>query len=307
MTSDAFPTWQQALFALADERKFREALTLLASPPPDLNAAQRTRADFWAACLHASLEEADVALEALERIEARGDWMAPVWLDRTPEFTPLRGHPRFIQVQEAWRARLKEEAAAHGPTLTRLPPEGARRGTLVALHGNANTPDTVRPHYADLTAHGWEVALPGSGQYAGPEALVWDDPMQADAEVRAWAEELGGRPLWAGFSSGGRVALHNVLSGAVPASGVLAVAPSLPVEGSSGLERPAAVPVALVLGGSDALTPRAQALAEALGAAGVPVRVWTHPGSHTHPANWPEVREAALAWLAEVGEERSGR
>lgn len=298
VTGDAFLTWQQALFALADERRLREALELLASPPPHLSAAQRTRADFWTACLHASLDEANAALSALEGIQARGEWMAPVWLERMPELQPLREHPRFVRVLDAWQARLKEEEAAHRPALTRLEPRGGARGTLVALHGNANTPDTIRPQYADLTAEGWEVALPGSGQYAGPEALVWDDAERAQADVRAWARELDGRPVWAGFSSGGRVALNAVLSGLVPACGVLAVAPSLPADLT--FERPAPVPIALFLGESDGLTPRAQAFAGTLRVAGVPVRVWTHPGGHTHPHNWPEVRAEALAWLAET-------
>ncbi|WP_139806985.1 hypothetical protein [Deinococcus hopiensis] len=85
------------------------------------------------------------------------------------------------------------------------------------------------PELAPLREQGWETVLPGSGQYAGPEALVWDAAERAAADVQNWARELGGALLWAGFSSGGGwMALNAVLSGALPAAGVRAVAPSLP-------------------------------------------------------------------------------
>lgn len=173
----------------------------------------------------------------------------------------------------------------------------ARDTDLIALHGNAGTPGTSRALYADLTGAGWRVALAGSGQYGGPEAYVWDDAAQADAEAASWAQELGGRPLWTGFSAGAGVVLRNVLTGAVPASGVLAVAPSVPEGPAWWPENPARVPVALVLGEADPRTSRTRALAEQLRAAGVPVREWTHPGGHTYPEGWEAVRDEALAWL----------
>ncbi|MBB5235179.1 alpha/beta hydrolase [Deinococcus budaensis] len=296
MTATPFEEWQRDLFAHHGAGRLREALAVLAAPPADLTPAQRARADFWAACLHAQLGEPGAALTALERVRDRGEWLAPALLERDPDLAPLRSLPRFGALLAAWRARQREEAGRHSPSLTVWAAREAVRGTLMALHGNAQAPDSLRPLYADLTAQGWRVALAGSGQFGGPGALVWDDPAQADAEVAGWAREVGGRPVWAGFSAGAGVALRAALGGAVPASGVLAVSPSLPA-GLLELTAPARVPVALVLGEADPHTPRARTLAGRLRGAGVPVNEWTHPGGHTHPDGWAALRAGALAWL----------
>jgi predicted esterase len=164
-----------------------------------------------------------------------------------------------------------------------------------------DSPETLQPLYADLTKHGWRVALAGSGQYGGPEALVWDSATQADEEARTWSGELGGQPVWAGYSAGAGVALRNVLTTAVPASGVLAVAPSVPSNPSWWSEHLTHVPVALILGRTDPHTPNALALAERLRTLGIPLREWTHEGGHTHPDNWKRLRDEALAWLSSGG------
>lgn len=297
MKERCFESWQKEIFARHGAGKFREALGVLASPPPGLTPAQRARADFWAACLHATLREPEMAVGALERIRDRGGWFAPVWLERDTDLASIRGHPRFTALLHIWRERQRVEAEGHRPTLILLEPGGNARGTLIALHGNAGTPESLRPRYADLAGAGWRVALAGSGQYGGPEAFVWDDAAQADAEAADWARELGGRPVWTGFSAGAGVALRNVLTGVVPASGVLVVAPSIPAAPAWWPENPARVPVALVLGEADPRTPHTRTVMEKLRVADVPVREWTHPGGHTYPETWDEVREEGLAWL----------
>ncbi|MEF2279272.1 hypothetical protein V3W47_13275 [Deinococcus sp. YIM 134068] len=294
----AFGAWQKEIFARHGAGEFREALNVLSSPPPDLTPAQWARADFWAACLRATLGEPEAAVEALERVRDRGDWFAPVLLERDADLSPIRDHPRFVALLAAWRERQRVEAGRHQPSLTLLEPEGTPSGTLIALHGNAGTSEALRSHYADLAGEGWRVALAGSGQYGGPEAFVWDDAAQADAEAGEWTRGLGGRPIWAGFSAGAGVALRNVITGAVPASGVLAVAPSLAADLRWWPESPAQVPVALVLGEADPHTARALVLAERLRAVNAPVREWMHAGGHTHPKDWETVRAGALAWLA---------
>ncbi|WP_158591630.1 hypothetical protein [Deinococcus cavernae] len=50
------------------------------------------------------------------------------------------------------------------PKLEILLPVGPFTRTLLVLHGNAGTPEVMRPLYAAFTRQGWRVALAGSGR-----------------------------------------------------------------------------------------------------------------------------------------------
>lgn len=162
---------------------------------------------------------------------------------------------------------------------------------------NHNGPAQAAALFAPLTAQGWRVAVAGSGQYAGEGMAVWNDRDQADAELRQWAQDVGGAPVWAGLSAGGAAALRNVLTGAVTARGVLAVVPSVGPHPDWCPEVPAQVPVAVVVGEQDPLAAGARQFADLLQDRGVPVRVWAHAGGHDVPPHWADVLREATEWI----------
>ncbi|SEI75242.1 hypothetical protein SAMN04488058_101515 [Deinococcus reticulitermitis] len=290
-----FSAWRDQIFQRAEAGEPRQALALLASPPPGLSPVQRGAASFWAACLHAGLGEVEEALRALEGVEARGDWLAPARLRHDADLDALRNEERFVRLLARWEARRVEEQARTRPQLRVF---GApARPALIALHENLSSADATQTLHSDLLAQGERVALAQSGQLGGLGSYVWNDAAQADREARAWAAELGGRPLWAGFSAGAQVATRVVLTGQVPARGLLLVIPSLSAE--PGWWPPAlpALPVALLLGEHDPLRSAALDFAARLREAGVPTRVWTFPGGHAVPPGWPSLRDEARRWL----------
>ncbi|WP_135230041.1 alpha/beta hydrolase [Deinococcus fonticola] len=196
------------------------------------------------------------------------------------------------------------------PTLEILLPGGPFTRTLLVLHGNAGTPEVMRPLYAALTRQGWRVALAGSGQVNEAGGLRWNDLTATDQAVRAWLAELNAEahPVYfAGFSAGGYVTLRGALQGFFPARGILAVTPSIPAhpdwwpQGWTGA--PVPVPVAFVVGETDELTPpqETRLLAERLSRQGVPTLMLSHVGGHEHSGEWPQLRTQALDWLQAQG------
>lgn len=293
-----FGAWRAQIFQRAGAGEPRQALALLAAPPLDLTPVQRGAASFWAACLHAGLGEVEEALRALEGVEARGDWLAPARLRHDADLDPVRNDERFVRLLARWEARLAEEQARTRPQL-RVSGDPARPA-LIALHENLSSADATAALFADLSGRGERLALAQSGQLGGPGACVWTDAAQADREARAWAAEIGGLPLWVGFSAGAHVAARNVLTGQVPARGLLLVIPSLSAAPAWWPQALPTLPVALLLGEHDPLRPAALEFAERLREYSVPTRIWTFPGGHAVPPGWPGLRDEALRWLAEA-------
>lgn len=291
-----FDTWRSGIFQLAEAGESRQALGLLSSPPPGLSPTQRAAADFWAACLHAQLGQKAQALGALERVEARGDWLAPARLRHDPDLDSVRAEERFLRLLARWEERRRAEQASTRPQL-RVSGEPARPA-LIALHENLSSADVTAHLFSDLVDRGERVALAQSGQLGGPGAYVWTDPEQASQEVRAWAAEVGDDALWIGFSAGAQVAARVVLTGQVRARGLLLVIPSQSAEPAWWSIVLPTLPVAFVLGEGDPLTPAARAFAARLQVGGLPVRVWTFAGGHATPPDWRELRDEALDWLS---------
>lgn len=190
------------------------------------------------------------------------------------------------------------------PTLTFLEPDAPYQHTLVVLHGNAMTPEEMRPFYEDLTEQGWRVALACSGQERNGQ-YIWNDFAASDAAIRSWATEVSGKAYWSGFSAAAYFLLKNALQGQLPAAGLLCVAPSLlrheTLWPTGWTEKPAPVPTAFVLGDGDEYLAQADTdgFIRDVTERGVPTRIWRHSGEHEHPAGWPQVRAEALQWLVD--------
>ncbi|MBB5378810.1 hypothetical protein HNQ07_004317 [Deinococcus metalli] len=294
MPPSSFDAWHSLVFRAAATPQ--AALAILDDPPASLTADQWARGQFWKACLQCQLGQTSAALRALSAVDEHGHWLPSIRL-QDHDLDAIRTDLQFAALEQQWTARFHREAAHHRATLEIIEPSRAPGGTLVALHMNTGDPEQTRPLFSSLVDQGWRVALAGSGQYVGPGMAVWNDLAQADGELQEWARAVGGHPLWAGLSAGGSTVLRGVLTGGVPAVGVLAIVPSVAARPIWLPDRPVPVPVALILGEGDGYTPGGLKLAERLEEVGLQVRVWIHPGGHEVPAHWEELRAEALDWL----------
>lgn len=155
--------------------------------------------------------------------------------------------------------------------------------------------------------------MPHSSQIGASNRFIWPDFGRSLQEIQDHYRWLGARfqidfsrSIIGGFSRGGAVAVHLALSGQVPVSGFLAVAPSLRPETLPPLVEacsPGRVRGYLVVGERDAWSYRTSLeLAEALRRRGIPCELEIHPSlGHDYPLDFAHCLRRALDVLTESG------
>lgn len=299
------------LFSLYSEGRYEELLAAALAAMERLPQRPATTA-YWVACGRCLTGDPGAGLEVLARAVEAGCFWAPGDLLNEPDLAPARGLEGFQEVASASR-RLHELAqAAAGPKLLSFGPEGAARGTLIALHG-AEGPAEFAPFWAGAAGLGWAVGVPQSSQVQSSDGFGWLDGDVAAGEVAlahaGLVEEHGGETadtVLAGFSQGGRWAVEWALAGApFECRGFIGVGPSLsgiaPAETSrlisTGAER--RVRGYLIVGERDWVLEPVRELAQAWNSQGVACELEVVPGvGHSPPPDMDDRLGRALDFVA---------
>ena len=256
----AFDRLAWRVFDLYERGAYREALDLLDREGANF-PGQTWHIGYWRVCLLARLGDVDGALSHFERLLARGLWIPVTMLRNDPDLVGLAGHPRFERAVAVCQQRQAEAQRTVRPQRVFLQPDGnvppqgggeVELGKdsvplLVALHGNSENAARAADCWRFVTGMGWALLAPQSTQVMGPDAYHWDDLDRGTEDVLYHYRSLldaavapgasldpnrvlldPNRVVVAGFSRGAALALHLVLSGALPARGVIALAPHLP-------------------------------------------------------------------------------
>jgi predicted esterase len=198
---------------------------------------QAHRTTFWRACLANCLGQTAAALQILQDWSAAGYWVAEKRMRDEPDLQSLNGLPEYEAIVAISRERHKAAEAEETPKLVVFLPEQQAESypLLIALHGNGdNAKDTV-PHWHAAVAQGWILAVPQSSQIYTPDGYVWSDRERATHEIQehyaALTQEYpinADKVIIGGFSMGAGYSIRLPMSGAIPASGFIAVGPYIP-------------------------------------------------------------------------------
>jgi predicted esterase len=290
-----------SVFALYEAGQQREALALLDDAGAELRPWQAELAHL-AACLHGSLGERDEAMTVLSAAHAAGGWWDPSILVEDDDLASLAGLPEFTALVESSEARWAQANAEPDRTGDRLVlPSGPARGVIVALHGAEEDADDALAAWGSATEVGFVVLAVRSSQRTSPSYRSWPDQERAAVEI---TDTLATLPMdtrdlplvAAGFSAGGRVAIHWALSGEPCAvAGLIAVAPA--VEGEPGHTSAEALePALLIVGTDDDLSDDVVAAGRTLSGAGFTTDVVEGLG-HRFPDDFRERLATALESL----------
>lgn len=298
----SFKDLQHEVFRLHGQGAYREALALIereAARFPD----QAPTFYFWRACLACLTDGADDGLRWLRAAADEGFWYHERMLN-DPDLAALREDPRLEPLMDLFRERRKAAQALARPVLYTYEPEGAPRGLLMALHGAGSSfeQEEERAPWTAATAAGWRVALAQSSQVWAPGKYFWGDRDRALAEVKAHLDGLGphSSTVIAGFSMGAAVAMFGVLSGTLPVTGFLAVAPAIRPETFLPLLAEARRDIRgyIVIGDGDWAFPAAREFASAMREAGLACELEVHPGlGHEYPPGFADQLPERLAAL----------
>lgn len=184
-------------------------------------------------CIASALGKKELALQLLrEAIDERGYWYSYEYLYDDDDLEPLWEDEEFIRLAEICKEREARAIAEAGPELKLIVPDGNRKGTIIALHGDGENVAIIEGFWSPCVDHGYALALPQSSQITYWNAFVWDELEKARVELVANIEEARGSygddVILAGFSSGTRVVLNSLLQGDVRPKAMVLVGPWLP-------------------------------------------------------------------------------
>jgi predicted esterase len=227
-----FQAFRDRVFHLYNLAAYSEALALI-----DEQAARFAQDGsdlyFWRACLACRAGDATAALAWLQEASDRGYWYHERML-QDPDLAMLHERDRLEPLRAVFRERHAAAQAQARPQLKEWSPTGPRKGLLLALHGAggniANEEEIAQ--WQPAVAQGWQVALAQSSQVWAPGKYFWQDRSLGITEVASHLATLQApeNTVLAGFSAGAALAIHAVLSGTLPVTRFLAVAPAIRLE-----------------------------------------------------------------------------
>ena len=233
LSFDDFTTHVFQLYEADDYSEAFDYVTREAGRFPE----QAHRTTFWRACLAGCLGQTETAIHLLKDWSAAGYWMAEKRMRDEPDLQSLNGLPEYEAIVAVCRERHRAAAAQGTPKLVTFLPEQQAQSypLLIALHGNNdNAKDTV-PHWHSAVAQGWILAVPQSSQITMPDGYVWNDRERATHEIQEHYAVLtqeypinAEKVIIGGFSMGAGYSIRLPMSGAIPASGFIAVGPYIP-------------------------------------------------------------------------------
>lgn len=195
------------------------ALVQKQNQQPGYHAAMLKAFEASALCLN---DQAQPALEVLNKALQSGYWYHEGALLNDPDFAPLRELPEFAPlVEECARRRANARQNIPGE-MHYLEPLGFQPPwpVLIVLHGNASHPKECEEFWGGAARSGWLVAMPQSSQLSWcSDHYNWDQTEKSIEDVTIQLEKLKNklpvdqkRVILGGFSAGGTVAFHLALS-----------------------------------------------------------------------------------------------
>lgn len=234
------------VFRLHSAGDFEGARRRVVAALPQLTDDDAEIATFWKVCLDACTERADDALDTLEAALDRGWWYGPKMLG-DEDLDSIRDDPRFGAIlADSEEAQTAARRVPPVPIVTE--PEGALRGAVVALHSAEGRPTHTSRTWAAARKRGYRTIAAASSRKVTSLRATWDDRSRALADVTSQLDTAVEPLIMGGRSLGAAVAMHLATTGAVRATGLILVAPTLRWE----LARPALpFPVVILAGAKE--------------------------------------------------------
>ena len=292
-----FAELRDAVFGAHRRGDYEAGLDAISSYSP-VSEDETVDLAFWKVCLLSRLGRlGDACAEFAASLNKGHWWSEAVLLD--PDLDNLAFDPRWASLL-ARSIRRAEAAKRASRPLVDLVPSGRISATLVLLHGRAERPQVMIDRCASAAHRGCRlIALHGPEPYASNK-YGWplDDCERAVIDQLATADAVH-LPILLGFSQGAGLAAWLGLSGAVPCTGLILVAPAMNIRGvpipSAALKR---VPTFIEVGTDDWAIHDARRAATALEVSGVPVRLEERIGlDHEWPTDSGEWLSAAIDWV----------
>jgi predicted esterase len=286
-----------SLHAAGDSEAARD---LVVDALPQLRSDDAEIVTFWQACLDASTGRVDEALADLETAINKGWWYGTSML-ADHDFDAIRDEPRFRDiVARSEAAQIAAQRVVPVPIIA--DPEGVPRGTLVAIHAAEGRASHTSRIWSPGLSRGYRTVAVSSSRKVSSLRATWDDRSRALADVTAQIRGSIHPMIFGGRSLGAAVALHLATTGAVPAAGLVLVAPTLRWE----LARPSLpIPTVILAGAndSDRLRAAASQAARFLTDAGSPVDLQFIPEmSHYYPDDFETWLIPSIDWIESKSE-----
>ncbi len=290
----------QRVFDLYSEGRYEEALRVVEGARPD-HPEEDGRLTFWEACLLGVSGAPDEALRVLEAGMERGLWWAPDMLADS-DLDAVRELKGWDEVLHRCSELAAEFSATHRPETQHHPASvDSPAGTVITLHGGGADPAAHADQWRGAVPDAWTVVAPVGTVPVSKGEWGWAHDGSTDAVLEQIRDlELSPPVVLSGFSQGGGVAAALAWEGAVEASGLVLVCPSLgPLRWDPGSHR--RVPTYIIAGDLDRYLPACLELKEGMERGGVPVRLDELPGvGHRVPDDFPRRMRAALEWVISV-------
>lgn len=316
MSDQQFQELSRRMFELYRREEYLKAYEAI-TREADSFSEWAGRMQYWRICLATRMGEIDLALQIFEEATEAGHWFWKTSLREDPDLEPLQGLPKFEQLVDVSSGRQEDARAAAVPDALIFEPESAAQDPhhplplLIALHGNNSSAEASSSYWRPATSKGWLLLLPQSTQVGGPDSFVWNDRDWTEGDIRYhYASVIERyqidvhRTVLAGFSMGARWSIWLALSGSVPVTGFVAVAPFLP-----DMERFAELIDTtkdrdlrgyFIVGGQDAESAESTSkLAALMQSIGFSCEVEYHPElGHAYPAEFHVTLQRALDFLS---------
>jgi len=236
LPSMAYSSVLEASLALYQEARYREAYDKItgAGDSPDAIPAL---VYYMRYSFASRAGMPDLAMELLQEVVMeKGYWYSSDHLG-DDDLEPLRARPEFhrlVEICSKWEELARQNAISEVELIS---PRSTRKSSsvplIVALHGNQLNIHTTKLGWCGESLSDCYIALPQSSRSVCTGAYSWVDPKVGAREVRDHMDGIfhksgADQVILGGFSAGGRVALHLLLSGMVKARGVILLAPWLP-------------------------------------------------------------------------------
>ena len=309
----AYSSVLEASLALYQEARYSEAYDMItgAGDSPDAIPALIYYMRYSFASRAGML---DLAMKLLEEaVMEKGYWYSSDHLG-DDDLEPLRARPEFLRLVDICSKReglAKQNAISEVELISPWSPiRSPSVPLIVALHGNQLNIHTTKLSWCGESLSDCYIVLPQSSRSVCSGAYSWVDPRAGAKEVRDHLEVIFRKSgldqdqlILGGFSAGGRVALHLLLSGMVKARGVILLAPWLPdlvaLEPMFPILRDAGTKVYLICGDQDRdCYDSTNRLAESLSVNEVPFRYLVVNGmGHHYPSDFNEQLGKARSFI----------
>jgi len=213
--------------------QYREVIDLLEDKHTEFPYGKAALA-YSRICAAAKLGQYDLSIELIRDILDEGGWYSEIVLRQSPSLQPLQEIPEFqtllnISVERAKQAMKEEHDITIIPDNTSPP-----YPLMLALHAGSGFIKEEFESWKTIVDQGYILGMPRSTNlfWSGRDSAYWPDHETASNQIKTYVNKLKQensldleRTIVGGLSSGAELAIWLVISGEIPASGFIVVAP----------------------------------------------------------------------------------